>query len=184
MTGTVAPRDEHPVPPRVELFSRAAVSGARTRQLEVRDRLAALEETGRIEGASLHSWQGRVRGPVDDDDPAAQAIEWYDRFESWADEAGVDLEPFFDCYERTSELAGETYEEIVFPVLCVAVVRDDRIETVAPHAHDDGTTTVEDCLDDLAGGTSGEDDRVDETGTEGSGTDGTRSDRTPLPAGR
>lgn len=137
--------------PRVELFSRAAVSGARTRQREVRDRLAGFQRAGRIVAVDTHSWEGRVRRDDADDDVAAEAVEWYERFDRWASDRDADLSPFFTHNERESELAGESYEEFVFPVLSVAVLREDgAVRAVAPRIDDGEHVTVDDCLDRLA----------------------------------
>jgi hypothetical protein len=116
----------------VELFGRAAVAGGRTRQRAVAARLDELVAAGHVADLTTHSWHGRVRTPVDADGPVADAVAWYDRFVAWADRNGATVEPFFGRHERESTLTDTTYEEYVFPVLAVAVVRDDEVTEVAP----------------------------------------------------
>jgi len=135
--------------PRVEFFARAAVTGAGTRQREVIDRLEDLAASDRVAGVSTHTWEGRVRTPVDEEHEA-QAVDWFERFERWAERNDAALSPFFERTERTSEFTGEEYEDLVFPVVCLAVVRDGSIEEVAPRREDGEVVDVADCLDRLA----------------------------------
>lgn len=135
--------------PRVEFFVRAAMTGAGTRQYEVLDRLEEFEATGRVAAVSTHAWQGRIRVSVDAGHES-QAFDWFERFERWADRNDADLSPFFERHERTSLLAGEEYEELIFPVICLAVTRDGSIDEVVPRREDDEVVDVEDCLDRLA----------------------------------
>lgn len=145
MSDATPPRDSRP--PRVEFFTRAAVTGAATRQREVLDRLEDLETTDRVAGVSTHTWEARVRTPADG---AHQAVDWFERFERWAERNDATLSPFFERHERTSGFTGESYEELVFPVVCLAVVRDGSIEEVVPRREDGTVVDVEDCLDRLA----------------------------------
>lgn len=138
--------------PRVELFGRAAVSGGRTRQRAVEDHLGALRDAGHVAEVTHHSWQSHVRTPVDDDGPAAEAVAWYDRFVSWAERNDASIEPFFARRERDSAFTGTSYEEYVFPVLAIAVVRDGEVTEVAPRVTCAGEQVdVRDVVDRLDG---------------------------------
>lgn len=119
-------------PPRVELFSRAAVAGGRTRQRGVEDRLGVLRDAGRVAADTRHAWQRRVRTPVDGDGPTSEAVAWHGRFAEWAERNGASIEPFFSDHDCNSAFTGTSYEEYVFPVLAVAVVRDREVTEVAP----------------------------------------------------
>jgi hypothetical protein len=138
-------------PPRVVLFGRAAVSGDQTRQRAVESRLRSLAEAGRIAAVDRRWWSARVRTPVEDDSPRAAAVEWFERLGRWAEREGVAVEPAFARHERASEFTGERYEEYVFPVLAVAVLRDDEVVAAAPHVAETGDQVgVRDVVERLA----------------------------------
>jgi hypothetical protein len=133
------------------MFSRAAVSGDQTRQRAVADRLASLAEAGRVAAVDRRWWSARVRTPVDDDSPNADAVEWFERFGRWAEREGVSVEPAFAHHERASAFTGECYEEYVFPVLAAAVLRDGEVVAAAPHTTGSGGQVgVRDLVESLA----------------------------------
>lgn len=131
----------------VTVFARAAMSGGWTRQREVIDRLEELQSRGRIDAYETHVWEGRVQIPIDEgSDADPPPVEWYRRFEAWAERNGASLGPAFDHNRRVSEVTGDAYEEFVFPVICLAVHQEGRIVHVAPCKHGEAHLTIDDCL--------------------------------------
>jgi hypothetical protein len=135
------------VTPRVTLYVRGDMFGANDQQNSVVRRLRELEESGRIEAYDVFVWDGRVRlnGGVE---RVPAAVDAYEEFDAWAEAAGVDIDPFFTVRERESFVDGIA-RELVLPVMCLEVRAGDGIDTVAPYVDDAGTTTVQDCLDEL-----------------------------------
>lgn len=109
-------------------------------------RLERLAADGIVGNATVTSWAKRL--PIDGTDAPSQR-DWYNEFSQWAREHDARLAPFFDTRECYSMTTGEKRTEIVFPAVCLAIYEDDELVTVAPHATEDGTTSVGDCLDRL-----------------------------------
>lgn len=145
--------------PTIHFFGRASLTGAWTRQKAVVERLDELADDGRVADVDVTLWDGRVRTPPADEF-AHRSVEWFHHFEAWADDEDVSLRPCFEKYERHSTITGETYEDYVFPVICLAVRREGDIDEVVPHYDGESLRTVTDCLDDLAGAPS-DDERSD-----------------------
>lgn len=84
------------------------------------------------------------------DAPAASVVEHvHAAFDDWATQAGVSLDPAFqtrDCYSWRS---GEPCEALVLPVACLAVSRDDDLESVYPHRDEEGMHTIPDAIERL-----------------------------------
>jgi hypothetical protein len=129
----------------VTFYVRGDMFGANDQQNAVVDRLRELDADDVIEGYDVEVWNSRVRLT---DAETSPAVERYRAFESWADDAGVDIDPFFTVRERDSFVDG-TARELILPVMCLAIRGDDGLETVAPNSRDGETTTVQDCLDAL-----------------------------------
>jgi hypothetical protein len=133
------------VRPRVTFYVRGDMFGANDQQHAVVDRLRELDATDRIEGYDVHVWNSRIRLTEEDPPPP---VDRYREFEAWADDEGVDIEPFFTVRERDSFVDG-TARELILPVMCLAVHDDDGLVAVAPNARGEETNTVQDCLDAL-----------------------------------
>jgi hypothetical protein len=131
--------------PRVTLYVRGDMFGANDQQNAVVSRLRELEHSGRIGEYEVSVWNGRVRLG---DDRTPETITTYEKFEAWAAETGVDIDPFFTVRERESFVDGVA-RELVLPVMCLEVRTDDGLETVVPNVQDAEITTVQDCLDEL-----------------------------------
>jgi hypothetical protein len=119
--------------------------GANDQQNAVVNRLRELDAADRIEGYEVHVWNSRVQLS---DGETQSDVAVYREFRSWADDADVDVDPFFTVRERESFVDG-TARELIFPVMCLAVRADGELRTVAPHRHGHETNTVQDCLDAL-----------------------------------
>jgi hypothetical protein len=136
-------------PTHAELYVRADTFGTHDLQTDVRRRLARLDDDGALDDVDVSTWGSRVRLDTPATGDEARAIERFRSFVHWAERAGVSLEPFFETWTRRSEVLDEEYEELVTPVMCVALYDEDEVIDVAPHRVGDETRTVSDCLDDL-----------------------------------
>jgi hypothetical protein len=127
---------------RVELYARESLPEAAMRRRDrVAGALSELAESGHVAQVEIHTWATKV--PVDGD---STELDRYERFRAWTEDVGVELEPFFDTRQCYSMETGERGEQLVLPALCLAVYRDDRLQSVYPHSTNDGSRSVMDCL--------------------------------------
>lgn len=127
---------------RVELYARSSLPEiAKKRRDQIAARLNDLAKAGHISQIEIHNWNKKV--PLDAD---CRERAYYDEFSEWAREVGVDLAPFFDTRECYSMDSGEKGERLVLPALCLAVYRDETLQSVYPHSTNDGSRSVMDCL--------------------------------------
>lgn len=134
----------------VELYVRSlSPQGAADRQETVIDRLAALEEQGAIEAFSLIVWGPRFA-------PGSAAARTttgrelgrrIDAFERWVAAAKKPDELAFECREVHSLVTDEKREEVVLPVLCLAVYQGETLRCVSPWRATRTTHSIDDCLD-------------------------------------
>lgn len=121
---------------RLELFYRApAPDEARRSQERVFERLRDLERVH----VETHKWPMRVVLERDADVRAERALASYTEFDDWAHAHHMDLSPFFNVHE-SHWFTGEVTNELLFPMLCLAVYDDDELVDVYPRM--DGTHTV------------------------------------------
>lgn len=134
---------------RVELYRRSYVPETFEERIEdIVTRLEGLVAGGAVDGFRVHDWNKSVRvsvAPQSEAEPVA-CVERYREFAAWADEAGVELTPFFD-----EERLGR-YDVITFPILCLAVYESDDLVALAPYRVDDETWTVPEYLDAIEAG--------------------------------
>jgi hypothetical protein len=127
---------------RVELYARSSLPTVATRRRdEIAGRLKELAETEHVSQVAIHNWQKKV--PLA---KSSRELELHETFETWAEEVGVSLGPFFETRECYAMDTGEKGERLVMPALCLAVYREDRLQSVYPHSTNDGARTVMDCL--------------------------------------
>lgn len=132
---------------RAELFVRDSLPTPATRcSQRTIARLERLAADGIIGDVSVTSWAKRL--PIDGSESSSQR-DRYNEFSQWARENDARLTPFFDTRECYSMATGEKRTELVFPAVCLAVYEGGDLRTVAPHATEDGTESVMDCLDRL-----------------------------------
>lgn len=110
---------------------------ARERARRVRDRLA-----GRPVTTVTEYWPSRIA--LDANGPLAATFE---RFEAWADRAGVSLEPAFRHTTFDCAITGDCDERLVTPVCCLSVERDGRVTAVYPHREGERVVGVEEGLE-------------------------------------
>lgn len=135
---------------RVEFYTRSYMpEGAEDTQQRVLDWLDRLCERGVLDDWEYHVWGKRVCTSG----PGAfghEAIETVGQFRAWAERNGVSLLPFFDERTQHSRITDEEYSEIVFPIMCAALYRGDKLAGVYPHADDDSVVTIRDFLASLS----------------------------------
>ncbi|GAB3684770.1 hypothetical protein GCM10028857_14220 [Salinarchaeum chitinilyticum] len=102
--------------------------------------LRTAEHENRIDSLLLRSWPGDVA--LVEDTPHPEVLEQYERFERWADAAGVSLAPAFQTRETTSLASDRTVERLVTPSICLACYDGDQLVGVFPHTDDETTHTV------------------------------------------
>ncbi|WP_284008965.1 HTH domain-containing protein [Haloarcula pelagica] len=142
------PETECPGTRRVELFVRGSLpTPSRKRQAAVEADLEELARRGAVDETTTTTWAKRV--PIEDCGARTERAR-YNEFAAWARQAGATLAPFFDTRLCYSMQTGEKREELVMPAMCVAVYEDGDLTRVAPATGDDGPTSIEDCLTDLA----------------------------------
>ncbi|WP_349674914.1 HTH domain-containing protein [Haloarcula sp. JP-L23] len=122
----------------------------RDAQEEAYERLQRLKRAGRIPSVTSHVWEPIETTPrATDPEHTAVYRETISEFRDWANERGYSLCPGFQTRDMTPMLADESREEIVPPILCLAVYVDDTLTTVFPHADGECVHTVTDGLDRL-----------------------------------
>jgi hypothetical protein len=142
----------------VTLWARRPVCGMRT---VVIDRLHDLAGSDLIADFAVETWPDSVRS--DTDSPLLSVV---DDFETWADEQSVNVHPPFER-KTVSPLVGDSREEVVLPMMTLAVRDDDGLVGVYPCSDGNRTWSVLDYLDAC--------ERIGEPPVQ--------SDQTPLPPG-
>ncbi len=133
-------------PVRIELYMRRDTFGARVQQRRLLERSRRLEARPGVEELAVRRWPNRlaVDGPSEFADRVRE-------FEAWAAEHGLSLAPCFQRREADTAFVGVGYEQVVLPIMCLAVYRDGVLQHVAPHVND-RPYTVHDCIADLEEG--------------------------------
>jgi hypothetical protein len=121
--------------------------GARSQQQRLLERARCLEARPGIEELAVRRWPNRLA--VDGPSEFADRIR---EFEAWAAEHGLSLAPCFQRREADTAFVGEGYEQVVLPIMCLAVYRDGVLQHVAPHVNGRRAYTVHDCIADLEEG--------------------------------
>lgn len=117
---------------------------------ETIQKLQAFDEEGLFERLLVNVWPDKVRLP--ESTSHDRVVDTYRLFKDWADEHGVRLDPAFTRQRCTSQFTGKTWEELITPVICLAVYDDGSLVGVYPHLDDDEVVTVRDALTGLEAG--------------------------------
>lgn len=139
----------------VEAYLRAGpVFGMEHQREVVVDRLAAMAEAGDIARYDLRFWGRAVRpdGPLSDTEFLGRIVERVGEFERWLRDNGMDPAYTFGHHEVDSPVAGERYEYVTLPAVCLAVYEGGELTCVSPCHDGRGTDTVGDCLERLESG--------------------------------
>lgn len=152
------------VPTRIRVYTRGDATVATRQQyrdVERRlDRLAVPVEH--------RSWPRRVALDVGDEPPAAATFR---QFSTWAESAGVELEPAFSREIHDNEFTDERTEMLVTPALCLAALDEDDLLAVYPHRSERTVRTVDEGLDRIAAWLADDDGHGDGS-SDGDGSDG------------
>lgn len=106
---------------------------------------------GAIDDLVLRSWPDQVRRSPES--PEQDVLERFEAFSSWADRAGVDVQPPFETRTRTSMVSGAETDLLVLPLCCLALYDEaGGLVGVYPHSADGETCTVEDAIASLRSG--------------------------------
>ena len=126
----------------------------RQRAAAVSRRLGGLAAADVVDAVDERTWPKRIPA----EGTASGLRGTYRRFADWADDAGVDLRPFF--HTRECYVTGETdrTDWLVLPALCLAVSEGDDIVAVYPHRDGDEVRTVEDGIESLGAGRPDQDE--------------------------
>lgn len=131
-------------PLRIELYVRRNAFGARTRQQRVFERVRRLEGHPEIENMEVRRWPDRIAA-----DERGEFVGVIREFERWAADHERSLAPCFERREVTPGFTDERFEQVVLPIICLAVYRGERLRNLAPHVDGRHPYTVDDCIADL-----------------------------------
>lgn len=129
----------------IECYARAAtMSGPVNETIET---LQAYDQQDVIETLTVDVWPDEVVLTAETKETAL--IEQYRRFQTWAEQTDVSLQPAFLIRERATIVSDQPKRALVLPMVCLAIHADGELTTVVPHQTDTTTYTVEDALADL-----------------------------------
>jgi hypothetical protein len=143
------PPDPVADPTNVELWVRSLARPAVCRQQsDLVSRLDRLADRDVIGGFDVRVWgremvlsSGTVRTA-----PGRRFTNRYERFRRWADHRDASIEPFFERKDVASDITGEEFTVVVFPVVALAEFDGDEVVHVAPCDRETGVVTVQERL--------------------------------------
>lgn len=149
MQGSTQPDDT-----RAELYVRSLLPDGHTQQqAAVIDRLQGLSDTDilsditvQVIGRQIPSTPAEARTEL-----GLFALNRVSVFQEWAKRNDCSLEPAFQVRSVDSEISGEQYRALVFPVQLLAEYEGSDLRCVTPHTTDGETVTVMDRLAMLEG---------------------------------
>lgn len=126
-------------------------SGLNPPQTEVLDRLQQLtqSEESQVTNLDIDVWDGSGGITRTDDHGTRDTREKVAEFTRWADEHGCTLRPAFDWRSTETTDAGHERQQVVTPLITLAVYDGGRLQAVYPHVDDGVVRTVHDGLDGL-----------------------------------
>lgn len=138
---------ERPASRRVEFYAqfRGATSARRADVLEFLDRL---ETDERIDTYETDTWPARVC--LKTGDHRESVVERFNRFNRWADSAGVSIQPPFEVSTTTSIVDRDPEPVLRTPAMCIAVYEENELRGVFPCSAGEECYTVNEGLRMLA----------------------------------
>lgn len=94
--------------------------------------LRALERDGVVDAVSVHSWPDEIA--LSERTPYSEAIDVFERIESWADRHGFSVRPPFSVRTVTSSITGDRRTVLTTPVMCLLVHTERGLATAFPHS--------------------------------------------------
>lgn len=131
----------------VSLYARGSTD-ARAREESVFARLRELQREGKIGELYVRTWPGEVSLAREG---RSEVVETFRVFEEWAREHDASIRPPFAIRERESTITEQTDRLLITPLVSLAVFDADDVVGVYPCRHGDSVTTIDDCLERLAG---------------------------------
>jgi hypothetical protein len=110
------------------------------------------EEEGTIESLLLRSWPPEVT--LTADGTHHEVVERFRRFEAWAADNEVSIEPPFRTRTSTSIATDEQTERLLTPGICLALYRGEQLRCVVPHVDGETTYTVPETIAALRTGST------------------------------
>jgi len=147
MQGSTQPDDT-----RAELYVRSLLPDGHTRQQAgLIDRLQALTDGDGLTDVTVHVVGRQIPSTPAEarTDMGLFALNRVSVFQEWAKRNDCSLEPAFRVRTVDSEMTGEQYRALVFPVQLLAEYRGSTLTCVTPHTADGETVTVTDHVEML-----------------------------------
>ncbi|WP_424002859.1 HTH domain-containing protein [Haloarcula salina] len=144
MQGSTQPDDT-----RAELYVRSLLPDGHTQQQAgMIDRLDALTDGDALSDLTVHVVGRQIPSTPADarTDMGLFALNRVSVFQEWAKRNDCSLEPAFRLRSVESEISGEQYRALVFPIQLLAEYRGAKLTCVTPHTADGETVTVTDRL--------------------------------------
>lgn len=114
-------------------------------------RLERLRERGVVADVTVEVRGNRVipDGATARTDEGRETLDQIERFRSWADQAGMSLESFFDAEETRSPITDEDYTTLPLPTMTLAEYQGEQLRFVAPYTDTKTPYTAADRLETL-----------------------------------
>ena len=130
---------------RCEVYVRDDTYGTFDAQQSVLERIRRLDDEGVFDAAGVESTWDRVS--IREDEVRDDALATYEEFRDWAAANDFSLEPAFDTRPRYVRGTTERTEAVVFPVVAMAIYRDDELRAVLPSSDEFDHYTVHEALE-------------------------------------
>lgn len=94
--------------------------------------LRTLEREGVVDAVSVHGWPDEIA--LSERTPYSEAIDVFERVESWADRHGFSVRPPFGVRTVTSSITGDTRTVLTTPVMCLLIETKQGLASAFPHS--------------------------------------------------
>lgn len=140
-------------PPTARLFVRLEPeTGLETQKERVISQLGSLSGRDAIADYDVLAWGKELRpdGPLQESSYCRTLREYVEELRTWIDENDV-RNCGFDARAVSSPLAGESYDVVTLPAICLGVYEGETLVDVYPRRDDGSFESVHDGLTSLAG---------------------------------